>query len=299
MRIILFFLAILFFCQTSIAQITINMEHKDDGSIELYATNPEKVPYTILIDVTEHTNLLPIGSSGLVVARPGRSKVSTLKRRTEGQSTNLRYTYSYIGGDYFAKSKGKPIYLIPLPEGTIATGIRMTHIQNRLQPEEENTDYVGISFRFDLPTQILAPRKGVVTAVSMEQYDEQQNLDFDSSENYIELFHEDGSLTKIMVLRAGSQKVKVGQVVFPGDILADSAGEEYNSGLHVRLVNMKPVKDGTNKLKYLHEPMTFISEEGESDFPEMQKVAVIYPEEIVTAEMSKKELKAYKANEPD
>ncbi|WP_057939621.1 M23 family metallopeptidase [Algoriphagus resistens] len=275
------------------------MEHKDDGSIELYATNPEKVPYTILIDVTEHTNLLPIGSSGLVVARPGRSKVSTLKRRTEGQSTNLRYTYSYIGGDYFAKSKGKPIYLIPLPEGTIATGIRMTHIQNRLQPEEENTDYVGISFRFDLPTQILAPRKGVVTAVSMEQYDEQQNLDFDSSENYIELFHEDGSLTKIMVLRAGSQKVKVGQVVFPGDILADSAGEEYNSGLHVRLVNMKPVKDGTNKLKYLHEPMTFISEEGESDFPEMQKVAVIYPEEIVTAEMSKKELKAYKANEPD
>lgn len=234
-----------------------------------------------------------------MVARPGRSKVSTLKRRTEGQSTNLRYTYSFIRGDYFAKSKGEPVYLIPLPEGTIATGIRMTHIQNRLKPKEENTDYVGISFRFDLPTEILAPRKGVVTAISMEQYDEQQNLDFDSSENYIELFHEDGSLTKIMVLRPGSQKVKIGQVVFPGDVLADSAGEEYNSGLHVRLVNMKPVKDGTNKLKYLHEPMKFISGGGESDFPEMQKVAVIYPEEIVTAEMSKKELKAYKANEPD
>lgn len=62
MRIILSFLAILFFCQTTIAQITIDMEHKDDGSIELYAINAEKVPYTVFIDVTEHTNLLPIGS---------------------------------------------------------------------------------------------------------------------------------------------------------------------------------------------------------------------------------------------
>ncbi|SFU04329.1 Peptidase family M23 [Algoriphagus locisalis] len=299
MKIVLFFLLILFSSASSFAQITMDTEYKDDGSIELYATNPENAPYTVLIDVTAHSNLLPIGSSGLVIARPGRSKVTTLKRRTEGQSTSLRYTYSFIKGDYFAKSKVEPTYLIPLPEGTLATGIRMTHIENRLQPKEENTEYVGISFRFDLPTEIRAPRKGVVTAISMEQYDEQQNLDFDRSENFIELFHEDGSLTKIMVLRPGSQRVKVGQVVFPGDVLADSAGEEYVSGLHVRLVNMKPVKDGTNKLKYYHEPMKFISKEGESDFPQMKKVAVIYPEEIVTAEMSKKEKKAFVAETQD
>ncbi|UZD21047.1 M23 family metallopeptidase [Algoriphagus halophytocola] len=295
MRLITFFLVVLYYSQATVAQVTMDTEYKDDGSIELYATNADRVPYTILIDMTEHTNLLPIGSSGLVVARPGRSKVSTLKRRTEGQATSIRYSYSILKGDFYAKSKDEPVYLIPLPEGTLTTGVRMTHIQNRLQPEEENTEYVGISFRFDLPTEVLAPRKGVVTEIRMDQYDEKQNLDYDRSENYIELFHEDGSLTKIMVLKPGSLKVEVGQEVFPGDVLAESAGEEYNSGLHVRLVNMKPIKDGTSKLKYQNKPMSFISREGKSDFPEMKKVEVVYPEEIITAEMSKKEKKAFKA----
>lgn len=274
-------------------------EWNSDGDIELYATNTERLPYTVLIDVTAHNNVLPIGSSGLVVARSGRSKVSTLKRRTEGQSTSISYTYSFIKGDYFAKSRSEPVYLIPLPEGTLASAIRMTHIENRLRPKEMNTNYVGISFRFDLPTEILAPRKGVVSAISMEQYDEKQNLDYDGSENFIELYHEDGSLTKIMVLRPGSQKVKVGQVVFPGDVLAESAGEEYNSGLHVRLVNMKPIKDEGGKLKYLLEPMKFVFREGQSDFPELQKVEVVYPEEIVTSEMNKKEKKAFEAKDQD
>ncbi|MFC5627187.1 M23 family metallopeptidase [Algoriphagus winogradskyi] len=293
MRSIVFLLIVLFSSHTTFSQITIETEWNSDGDIELYATNTERLPYTVLIDVTAHNNVLPIGSSGLVVARSGRSKVSTLKRRTEGQSTSISYTYSFIKGDYFAKSRSEPLYLIPLPEGTLASGIRMTHIENHLQPEKANMDYVGISFRFDLPTEILAPRKGIVSAVSMEQYDEKQNLDYDRSENFIELFHDDGSLTKIMVLRPGSQKVKVGQEVFPGDVLAESAGEEYNSGLHVRLVNMKPIKDEEGKLKYLLEPMKFVFKEGQSDFPETQKVEVAYPEEIVTAEMNKKEKKTF------
>ncbi|MCE7056929.1 M23 family metallopeptidase [Algoriphagus sp. AGSA1] len=290
-RILNVLLMVFFFSQTTFAQITMDTERKNDGIMEIYATNTEQVPYTVLINYTELTNILPVGSSGLAVVRPGRSKVSTLKRRVEGQSTNLRYTYTYIKGDYYGKSKQEPVYLIPLPEGTRTTGIRMTHIQNRLQPKEENKEYVGISFKFDLPTEILAPRKGVVSAISMEKYDERENLDFDHSENYIELFHEDGSLTKLMVLRPGSQKVKVGQVVFPGDVLADSAGEDYNSGLHVRLVNMKPVKSGKDKLKYHQGPMKFISKEGESDFSEPHKVEVVFPDEIVMAEMSKKEKK--------
>ncbi len=292
-RILNIFLVVFFFNQATFAQITMETERKNDGVMEIYATNADQVPYTVLINYTELTNILPVGSSGLAVVRPGRSKVATLKRRVEGQTTHMRYTYSYIRGDYFGKSKQEPVYLIPLPEGTITTGIRMTHIQNRLQPKEVNNEYVGISFKFDLPTEILAPRKGVVSAISMEKYDERENLDFDRSENYIELFHEDGSLTKIMVLRPGSQKVKVGQVVFPGDVLADSAGEEYNSGLHVRLVNMKPVKAEKGKLRYHQGPMKFISKEGESDFSDPHKVEVVFPDEIVTAEMSKKEKKNY------
>ncbi|SFA90052.1 M23 family metallopeptidase [Algoriphagus aquimarinus] len=284
-----------FFWQVSLAQITMETVRAEEGGMELYATNTGNVPYTVLIDYTELTNLNSIGSSGIVVARPGKSKVLTLKRVTESQSTNLRYTYSFIKGDYSRRSKEETVYLIPLPEGTVATGIRMTHIENRLQPKEENTDYVGVSFRFGLPTEVVAPRKGVVSEISMDKYSDKNNLDFDRGENFIELFHDDGSLTKIMVLSPGSEKVKLGQVVFPGDVIAESAGESYNSGLHVRLANMKPVKDGTTKLKYEMLPMKFVSKEGVSDVAEIQELVVVHPDEVVTAEMSKKEKKTYEA----
>ncbi|TXE12557.1 M23 family metallopeptidase [Algoriphagus aquimarinus] len=295
MRPFIIILCSFFFGQICVAQITMETVRGEEGSMELYATNTGNVPYTILIDYTELTNLNSISNTGIVIARPGKSKVVTLKRVTESQSTNLRYTYSFIKGDYSRKSKDETVYLIPLQEGTVATGIRMTHIENRHQPREENTDYVGVSFRFGLPTEVVAPRKGVVSEISMDKYADKNNLDFDRGENFIELFHEDGSLTKIMVLSPGSEKVKLGQVVFPGDVIAESAGEDYNSGFHVRLANMKPVKDGTAKLNYEMTPMKFISKEGVSDISEMQELVVVHPEEVVTAEMSKKEKKTYEA----
>lgn len=137
MRPFIIILCSFFFRQICVAQITMETVRGEEGSMELYATNMANVPYTVLIDYTEQTNLNSIGNTGIVIARPGKSKVLTLKRVTESQSTNLRYTYSFIKGDYNRKSKDETVYLIPLPEGTIATGIRMTHIENRLKPKEE------------------------------------------------------------------------------------------------------------------------------------------------------------------
>lgn len=295
MRSLSFFVWLSFLSQFSYAQIEMLTERNDEGDIELYATNTSVVPFTILINYTELTNINSSGLAELAVVRPGKRKVATLKPRVEGQSTDLRYTYSFVKGDIFGKQKEEPLYLIPLPEGTITTGIRMTHIKNRLQPTEEVTDYVGVSFQFSLPTDIVAPRKGIVSEISIDKYPEKGNLDFDRSENYIELYHEDGSLTKVMVLKPGSEKVKVGQVVFPGDVIAESAGEDYNSGLHVRIVNMRPAKNGKDKLHYEMDPMKFVSKEGISAIAESQKLEVLFPKEIVTAEMSKREKKVYSA----
>ena len=49
------------------------------------------------------------------------------------------------------------------------------------------------------------------------------------------------------------------------------------------------------KLKYEMLPMKFVSKEGVSDVAEMQELVVVHPDEVVTAEMSKKEKKTYEA----
>jgi murein DD-endopeptidase MepM/ murein hydrolase activator NlpD len=120
-------------------------------------------------------------------------------------------------------------------------------------------------------------------------------LDFKRDENFIEIYHEDGSLTKLMVLKSGSQKVKVGDMVIPGQVLAESAGENYNSGQHIRMVNMKPAKDGNDKLKYELFPVKFSTSTGEIQVEELMEFSVVHPEELVTAEMSKREIKNYQA----
>jgi len=62
---------------------------------------------------------------------------------------------------------------------------------------------------------------------------------------------------------------------------------------------MKPVIDGTTKLKYEMIPMKFVFKEGVSDIAERQELEVVYPEEVITAEMNKKEKKAYEQEDQD
>ncbi|TNF39983.1 MAG: hypothetical protein EP311_09765, partial [Cytophagales bacterium] len=110
---------------------------------------------------------------------------------------------------------------------------------------------------------------------------------------FIELYHEDGTFTKISVLKANSAQVKEGDLVFPGDIIAQSGGENYSSGPHVRMINLRPVKKEADKLGMEAFPVTFVGEKGEISFNQPEKFTVAHPEEVVIAEMSKRELKAF------
>jgi len=127
----------------------------------------------------------------------------------------------------------------------------------------------------------------------MSNTDVKENLDFTRSENHIEIYHEYGTFTKLMVLKPGSEKVKVGDLVFPGDVVADSAGENYRSGPHVRLVTIKTEKDGVDKFKYTAFPVKFFTGTEPIEIPKILELEVDHPKEIIELEMSKKELKKY------
>jgi hypothetical protein len=96
-----------------------------------------------------------------------------------------------------------------------------------------------------------------------------------------------------MVLKPGSVKVKVGGTVFPADPIAESAGENYRTGPHVRMVQSKLVKiDDLMTRSY-----TEVSIRGTDGVPIQVKdrieIWVEYPENFIMLEMSKKEKKKY------
>jgi len=128
----------------------------------------------------------------------------------------------------------------------------MIHVENVYKKESENTSFVGTAFYLEECTTICAPRKGIVSDMKMDTQLKGVGLSFDASDNFIEIYHEDGSFTKLMVLESGSEKVKIGNVVYPAQALATSSGEKYSSGRLVRMVQSRLNKvDRENKFEQI------------------------------------------------
>ncbi len=294
MKFLSIFLLFQFVSVLAFAQITIETERDENGNVLFFSKNPEIIPYSVILNFGTLQNLTSTGGGSVMgVAMPGRIRLATLKPTLAGQGTNYSFTYSFAKGNVYGKNKTEPVYLIPVKEGVKVQAFLMTTIENRLGQDEIESPYRGVSFRFEEPTTIVAPRKGVVSEIKMQENPGADNLDYNRSENHIEIYHEDGTFTRIMVLRPGSQKVKVGQMVFPGDELAESAGENYNSGRHVRMVCLKTEKVGTEKLKYTIIPVKFSTPTGIHEMAQSEEMEVSFPREIITMEMSKKEMKVF------
>jgi hypothetical protein len=294
MKFLSIFLVFQFLSVLAIAQITIETERDENGNVLFFSKNPEIIPYSVILNFPTLQNLTSTGGGSVMgVAMPGRIRLATLKPTLAGQGTNYSFTYSFAKGNVYGKNKTEPVYLIPVKEGVEVQAFLLTTIENRLGRDEVDNPYRGVSFRFEEPTVIVAPRKGIVAEIKMEENPGADNLDFSSNENHIEIYHEDGTITRIMVLKSGSQKVKVGQMVFPGDELAESAGENYNSGRHVRMVCLKTEKVGTERLKYTNIPVKFSTPTGNREIAQPEELEVVFPREIITLEMSKKEMKVF------
>jgi murein DD-endopeptidase MepM/ murein hydrolase activator NlpD len=290
------FLLFFFISLSSIAQITVNSERDKDGNVLIFANNTQSIPYSVILNFTTLQNLTSTGGRVVTaIAPPGRVQLTKLRPTLAGQATNLNYSYSFAKGNVYGKNKVEPIFLIPVAEGVQVTAQQMTHIENNLGPNRSNDEYVGVSFRFKEPTQIVAPRKGIIAEVKMSVSSDKENLFFADSENHIEIYHEDGTITRLMVLKPGSEKVEVGDQVFPGDILAESSGENYSSGLHVRMAVLKTEKDGSDKLKYNIIPVKFATEEGTFEVSKFTELIVAHPKNVIEMEMNKKDLKKYYA----
>lgn len=291
--------SIIFFFVLSInlqAQITIESEQDSERNVVFYAVNPTKMPYSVILNFSQLQNMTtPGGGNVTAIASPGRSKVATLKPTLAGQGTNYRYAYSFAKGNVYGKTKIDPVYLIPVPEATKVKAILNNNISNTLNKEKPDNSYVGISFIFEKPTDIVAPRKGVIAEMKMDYATDKESLSFSAEENYIEIYHEDGTITRLMVLKSGSAKVEVGDLVLPGQVLAESAGENYQQGPHVRMVNQRTEKEGTDKFKYSYFPVVFATEAGNTEIKELSDFTVVHPQEIITRELNKKELKNYES----
>ncbi|MDO9553665.1 hypothetical protein [Rhodonellum sp.] len=292
-----FFLIPLFsviFSFSAFSQVNTTSEYDKDGNVLIYAENPDVIPYSLKIEFKSLTNLIPSsGMASFAVASPGRSQVAKLRKQDPNQSTTVKFATTIYKGNFLAKNKEEIPSLLPVDKGVEVTVYNMTHLENSLKFEKTNESYVGISIHFESPTLICTPRKGVVSQIKEDEELKGTSYTFSALDNFIELYHEDGTFTKLVVLKAGSVKVKIGETVFPGDVLAESSGEKYESGRHVRMIQTRLEKNNegltmkTIQTKFYDESLgSIVPETG-------TKITAVHPGAMVTKEMSKKELKKH------
>lgn len=294
LRTLSFSVLLFLFVVQSQAQVSIETERDKDNNVIFFAINTAEIPYSVLLNFSDLQNMTtPAGGNTLAIAIPGRSRVATLRPTLAGQGSNFRYSFSFAKGNVYAKSKQDvDTYLLPVPSGTSVKAVRNNSIETAIGQTNKQETYMGITLLFDGLTQVTAPRKGVVASIKMDGEPVGTNLSYVAEENFIELYHEDGTLTRLSVLKAGSEQVKIGQKVFPGDPLALSGGENYSQGPQLRMLQMKTLLE-ENRFIYRPFPVSYMTDQGAREIKDYTTLLSAHPQELITLEMNKRELKAY------
>jgi len=253
----------------------INVEVKKNDDAYLFtASNKSLYEYEFELKFKELSNPGPTSRSYKTVLQPGNNRLFTLSVLDKQSAVNYQYTYSYKMGNNKKKAdKGFP-YLIPLAQGKTVEYI---------SEETGNTKTILISyFNTNHGDTICAARRGFVTAIPEADIE----LDRIKTGSSLEIRHYDGTVAVYSGIDPSELIAKLGRVVYPGQPigLCDNnifhlSVYEFLGGGSIRNFNFLYANQLPEQLVTARD---------------IKGKTVSYPVEVITKEMSKREVKKYK-----
>lgn len=284
----------LLFSQSLFAQVEILAEQDQDRNLSLMAFNKDAIPYTIRIEFSKLENLeSKEGNILFKVAKPGKSNLLKLQSIYVNEPTGFNYKTQLFKGDFQSVPGSSATYLIPVSAGT-QVGMRPLTVEN--SSTQSGKTYSGVGFFFETLTPVCAPRKGIVSAIKMDVEESASGPANFETENYIEIYHNDGTFSRLSGLKANSAKVSLGETVIPGQEIAASsllAGQDIH---HVKMIQSKWEMTEMGIL-WINFPVEVVSNQGNSLSNQSVSTCVsIHPKELIEKELDKKELKKIQSN---
>ncbi|SFO67633.1 hypothetical protein SAMN04488519_11168 [Algoriphagus ornithinivorans] len=285
---------LLAFCSNFVlAQVQIVAEQDQNRDLTLLGLNSDKIPYTIRLEFILLENLESLeGDILFKTANPGKSTLVKLQSIYSNEKTGFRYNTKLFKGDIFQRPLYKTIYLPPVKEGT-KFNMRPLRIESHPSQNSGLNTYTGSLFLFEKAVAICAPRKGIVSEIKMERGALASGPSNFESENFIEIYHEDGSFSRLSGLQKNSAKVEIGDTVFPGQEIAESAIDPNQNLHHVKMIQSHWEMSESGML-WVNFPVVIFSEQKNiSSDQDAEDILAKHPENIIQLEMDKKELKKY------
>lgn len=241
-----------------------------------YAQNRSFYPYILNINFSELKNLTPETVNKDFTVLTGKNNLFTLTVKDKEASHTYKYQITYRIGVPSKNVMTDFPYLIPL--GTDKT-IKFKELS------DNSNNYIKDCFAMQKGDTVFSMRKGYIAAVP----DMFNNFDRISGLKSLEIIHNDGTIMVYENIDPENVFVKSGTNIYPGDPLG-LIGNEL--ALEVQLYK---IEEGGRLTRLDKKYVTGINKV-ESFSPDFKNIKIVHPYEVVTKEMSKREINKYKKN---
>lgn len=293
----LYLFLLLFFCMPLVGRaqtythINLAFERIQSQQVAFYADNPSYAPYTVTLKFTRLSNASNFreGEEYSTVVGYGRKQITTLRPENVNSGIGFAYNYSWRKGDLDANPDTTFVYLFPLAKGKSVKMNKMISLGGFFGIKGKRKDLTGVTFQTTRGDTIVAARGGMVTEIRDDvEITDKTHKGYDATENFIEIYHEDGTFAVYKLFKKKGVFVRAGDHVIPGQPLGTIDGSDYGNGSHLRFSIFVPSMDYRSFMPCFH-----LSSE-QSGKPTVGELYTSeHPVDIVTKEMSKKEKKKY------
>lgn len=282
--------------------IEFNYKRNDDKSIDFTYEKKAAGTFTVKIKFSSLTNA--IADEFKTVVKYNSGTLLTLKPERPDQHINFAYLTSYTRGDENAKIDSLFQYILPFKKGKELQISESSNVGEKYLGREKLKSWKSYSVTTKTPDSVFAMRKGIVIEIKNEFPTDtlQKNYVFTTKKNGLTIEHEDGTYASYWGVKKDSMPVELGDTVYPSTLLG--VLDRYNNKnyilhFHIYYIGVKDyIYDQTASLKNSKSPYFYITpyfhtKEGVVQIISKNKYTAHCNQEILTKEMSKKELKKF------
>jgi len=221
-----------FFCFSfCYAQINVKTYfEKIDNGTQLFAENNEPCPVSIRVKL-KLENLKSSEKQGHIFVLPAntkRIKLNTITVINKSKKFKVGLSTSYNYGDHFMNEYDANFaYYLPYQKDE---SYPLTQGYNgSLSHQNKNQ----LDFSMPIGTLIVAARDGVVIKTVDENTKHCGKQECEKYNNYIYIYHDDGTIAEYLHIKRKGAKVKLGDRIKQGQIIAESGNVGWSTGPHL------------------------------------------------------------------
>jgi len=213
-------------------QVKLFHERKEQGFI-IYANNSEICPVSVSIELDAVNLTFSEGEKKIFVipAKVEKFKIAELTTTEKGKKTRFNYKYKTALGDVTITNFDKDfIYDLPFQKG------KTYNVYQGYNGKFSHQDENSIDFTMPEGSEILAAREGMVVQVVQNNTESCAEQECEKFNNYITVMHPDGTFASYLHIKYNGAKLKLGDPVKKGDVIAYSGSVGWSSGPHLHFV---------------------------------------------------------------